>query len=327
MHAVGLDEALRDTSSPVVASNDGNKVGEPRIVPMAQRFFAAYPELVGVPGVYVRWLAPSGTPAGEAALASAPKVVVTDLDATRSPDGGLVVAWTEERDGGASLAFRTYDKDGQPRAQAVRIVDYRGPSVGKLVRLQIEAKGDKLHAVYEYDRPNGVEIRHQAVSLEAAAPGIDATAAGLPPGEHAMAREQILSRQDEQASGPALGCNNDGCYIAWNDASRGGGTVTFLDRSSSKPQWTKRLGTNGRRFAVGMAPNGQAQLAWYEGGKLVLAALSLEGPGAESRIAKVSGEPPAPSIAPGAQRGEWYAAWLDTEGFRTEPYVARVRCQ
>jgi serine/threonine protein kinase len=327
MHAVGLDEALRDTAAPLVASTEANKVGEPRLVPMAQRFFAAYPEFVGVPGVYVRWLTQTGAAAGDAALASPPKTTVVDLDATRSPDGGLVVAWAEERDGGTSIAFRTYDKDGLPRAAAVRIVDHRGPSVGKVVRLQIEAKGDKLHTVYEYDRPGGQEIRHQAVSLEAAAPGVDAVAAGLPPGEHAMAREQVLSRQDELASSPALGCNNDGCYVAWHDASRGGGSVTFLDRTSAKSQWTKRLGPGSRRFTIGMAPNGQAQLAWYDGGKLVLAPLSLEGPGAESRIGKVTGEPPAASLAPGAQRGEWYAAWLDSEGLRSEPYVARVRCQ
>lgn len=327
MQAVALDDALRDSTAPKLVSSEGLKIGGPKLVPLASRFFSAYPELVGVAGVYVRWIAPDATRGGEASLASAPKTAVTDIDATRSSDGGLVVAWTEERDGGSALAFRAYDKDGQARSSPVRIADHRGNGTGRISTVRIAEKAGKVHVVYEYSRPGGQEIRHQSVPLDAAAPGVDAAGAGLPPGEHSMAREQVLSRQNERASGPALGCNNEGCYVAWHDELRGGGTLTFLDSTASKPRWTKRVGTSGRRFALGMAPNGQAELAWIEASKLVIASVSVDGPGAESRVAKAASESTTITVSPGAQRGEWYAAWLDSEGFRTEPYVARVLCR
>ncbi|MBM4377099.1 MAG: protein kinase [Deltaproteobacteria bacterium] len=324
--AVALDESLRDVAAPSVVTTDGNKVAEAHLVPVAQRFFSAYSESVGVPGVYTRWLSQAGGSATEASLTSAPKTTVIDVDATRSADGGVVVAWSEEREGGTALAFRAYDKDGQPRAQPVRLAEYRGPSVGRIGHLEIEARGTKLHVAYEVTKGATQEVRLLAVPLDAAAPGVDASAAELPPGEHALAREQLLSRKDELATSPALGCNNEGCYVAWHEPLRGGGTVVYLDRSSSKIQWAKRAGSAGRSFTIGMAPNGQSQLAWYEGGKLVVAGLGLEGPGAETKVAKVSGDPEPAALAPGAQRGEWYATWLDSEAGRPEPYVLRIAC-
>jgi serine/threonine-protein kinase len=328
LSAVALDESLRDTAPPAVVTPDGNKAAEPRLVPVAQRFFSAYAESVGVPGVYLRWLSQAGTSTTDSALASAPKTTVIDLDAARNVDGGVVVAWSEERDGGTALAFRAYDKDGQPRTQPVRVAEFRGPGVGRLGHLEIEARGSKLHVAYEVTKAATQEVRLLVVPLESAAPGVDARAAGLPPGEHALAREQLLSRKDELATSPALGCSNDGCYVAWHEPLRGGGTVAYLDRSSSKVQWTRRAGTSGRSYAIGVAPNGQTKLAWYEGGKLVVAPVGLEGPGADTKIAKVSGDPEPPSIAPGAQRGEWYATWLDAESVgRPEPYVTRITCQ
>lgn len=329
LYAVPLDDALRDAAAPTVVTTDGSKVGEPRIVPVAQRFFSAYSEAVGVPGVYMRWVAQSGGPAGEASLVSPPKSTIVDVDATRSDDGGVVVAWSEERDGGTALAFRTYDKDGQARDKPVRLAEFRGPSVGRLGRMEIDSHGGKLYVAYEVNKGAAhQEVRLLVVPLDSRAPGVDLASSKLPPGEHALAREQVLSRQDELATGPALGCNNDGCYAAWHEPLRGGGTVAYLDRSSSKVQWTKRAGAAGRNYTVAMAPNGQAQLGWFESGRLVVAPLGLEGPGADTKIGKVSGEPnEAPSIAPGAQRGEWYAAWLDAESNRPEPYVTRIACQ
>ena len=328
LSAVPLDESLRDIVSPMIVSPDGNKVGAPHLVPMAQRFLVAYADSVGVPGAYVRWLAPEGTAAGEAILASPPKSSITDLDATRSPDGGMVVGWADESAAGSNVAFRVYDNEGQPRGQSVRIAEYRGPNASRIRHLHIEARGDRLYAAYEVVRGVSQEIRFQIVPLDTAPPGVDSVGAGLQAEEHTVAREQVLSRHDEQAADPALGCNNDGCYVAWHDAARGGGAVAFIERSTSKVQWVKRVGATGRRFAIAMAPNGQAQLAWYDAGKLVLASIGVEGPGSESRVAKVTGESPTPALAPGAKRGEWYAAWLDSEGARvTEPYVLRVLCQ
>jgi serine/threonine protein kinase len=328
LSAVALDDSLRDAALPAVVSLEANKVGPPRLVPVAQRFVVAYSDSVGVSGAYARWLAPNGVAAGEALLVSSPKSDIVEVDATRSPDGGMVVGWIEAHAPDSTLAFRVYDKAGQPRGEAVRLAQYRaGEGGGRLAHLRIDARGERLFAAYEVVRAAAQEIRLQVVPLDAAPPGLEALGGGPNGGERTLARELLLSRQDEAGADPSIGCNGDGCYVVWHDAAKGGGTVAFLEASTAKVQWTRRVGPSGRRFAVAMAPNGQGQLAWYDGAKLVLAALGLDGAGFESRVAKVALDAPTPSLAPGARRGEWYAAWLDTEGSRTEPYVIRVVCQ
>ena len=54
---------------------------------------------------------------------------------------------------------------------------------------------------------------------------------------------------------------------------------------------------------------------------------ALAGVGAPTRIARISGEQPAPSITAGTKPGEWYVAWLDYETGHLEPYAARVLCK
>jgi serine/threonine-protein kinase len=78
---------------------------------------------------------------------------------------------------------------------------------------------------------------------------------------------------------------------------------------------------------VGVASGGQAQLVWYEGGRVLTASVSKDGMGTPSRVARISGEQPTPSIAAGQKPGEWYVAWLDYETGHLEPYAARVLCR
>jgi hypothetical protein len=46
-----------------------------------------------------------------------------------------------------------------------------------------------------------------------------------------------------------------------------------------------------------------------------------------TKIARISGDQPMPSIAPGIKPGEWYIAWLDYETGHLEAYAARVQCK
>ena len=78
---------------------------------------------------------------------------------------------------------------------------------------------------------------------------------------------------------------------------------------------------------AGKPDAGEIQLAWVESGRLLTASLGREGVGPVSKVARVVGEHPPPSIAPGAKAGEWYIAWLDYEQGYREPYAVRVECQ
>jgi serine/threonine-protein kinase len=78
---------------------------------------------------------------------------------------------------------------------------------------------------------------------------------------------------------------------------------------------------------VALGANGQGELVWFEGGKVLLAAIGRDGVGPVTKIARVTGEQPMPSIAPSGKPGEWYLAWLDYEAGHLEPYAARVLCK
>ena len=60
---------------------------------------------------------------------------------------------------------------------------------------------------------------------------------------------------------------------------------------------------------------------------MVTASIDKDEVGPVTKIAKVTGDQPTPSIAAGAKPGEWYLAWLHYEGGHLEPYAARILCQ
>jgi serine/threonine-protein kinase len=66
---------------------------------------------------------------------------------------------------------------------------------------------------------------------------------------------------------------------------------------------------------------------WFEGGRVVTAALAKDGLGPVTKMARVISDQPTPSITAGEKPGEWYIAWLDYEAGHLEPYAARVQCK
>jgi serine/threonine-protein kinase len=94
-----------------------------------------------------------------------------------------------------------------------------------------------------------------------------------------------------------------------------------------QPVVRRHFSPKGQHPAVAVSANGQGQVAWYEAGRVLTAPISKDGIGAVSRVARISGEQPMPSIAAGNKPGEWYLAWLDYETGHLEPYAARVQCK
>ena len=295
LRAVPLDEALRNDGLVADVSPEAARVTAPFLLPIAQRFLLAYGDTSGSrPGAYVRWLAPQAAIAEAPLLVSASSAAAFDVRAARTPDGGFVVVWTEERGRGASALYhRRYDKDGRAIGVAARLGGESAatPIPEREHDAQIEIRDAKIYAVYTSSRGTTQTVNYLAAPLE---------------GDGKPVR-LVLSAPQEKASGTSLGCVPEGCYAAWGDALRAGASVGFVSNKTGKLEWFNRYTSAGKSPRIGVAPNGQSQLVWYEGGRVV-------------------GEPPAPSIAPGAQRGEWYIGWLDFESGRHEPYVVRVLC-
>jgi hypothetical protein len=85
----------------------------------------------------------------------------------------------------------------------------------------------------------------------------------------------------------------------------------------------------GRHPAIGTSTSrGEAQLVWFERGRVMTSKLDRDGIRDPSVVARVSSsEQPQPSVTPGTKPGEWYIAWLDYEGGHLEGYAARVECK
>jgi serine/threonine-protein kinase len=143
------------------------------------------------------------------------------------------------------------------------------------------------------------------------------------------AGENALVNADKTRSdGPAIACGAGACYLVWHgDAPTGGASAAYIDPAKAQPLWRKKFAKVGMHPAVAVASDGHAQLVWYEGGRVATASISRDGIGPATRFARVSGDQPMPSIAPGAKTGEWYIAWLDYEAGHLEPYAARVLCR
>jgi hypothetical protein len=78
---------------------------------------------------------------------------------------------------------------------------------------------------------------------------------------------------------------------------------------------------------VATTPDGQAEVAFFEQGRVRVAAMSRDGVSTTSTFAKVTGDEPRPWIAPGRVRGEWFVSWLDLEAGHTEAFVSRLQCR
>jgi eukaryotic-like serine/threonine-protein kinase len=326
-YAVLLDDALRNRSLPVDITPEGAKVQTPTVLPVAQRFMAAYwdgSRTAG--GVYVRWLRPDGVIGGPAVAVTKAGAGAFFSDAARNGEG-FVVGWADRREADSvDLFLRFYDQNLEAQEDVVRVTDYinRGTQQARVRELRVAHSGNTVHAVFTYVQGPLSQIRYLAVPSDTKAPGLPDLEG--PKKERVLGEVIEISDPLKKAATPGLSCNDEGCFVTWQEGRQGAG-VAFVDNKTGKRQWHKLFARAGRQPAVGIAPSGDIQLAWVESGRLTTATLGREGVGPVSKVARVVGEHPPPSIAPGAKTGEWYIAWLDYESSHLEPYAVRVECQ
>jgi serine/threonine-protein kinase len=327
-YAVPLDESLRNRKLPVDLTPEGTHVLTPTLLPVAQRFLAAYWDATGdSPGVYLRWLAEDGVIAGAPIAVSEKRPGAFQATAARNGEG-FAVAWVDQVDNdSADLFYRLYDADGKPQGDAVRVTDYAGLSPRQPTRLnevQLAITGGQMVFTYGVAKLNAQQIRVMVLPTKTKPPGLEPPDTTTPK-DRTLGDETSLSARNEKASSPSVACTKEGCFVAWHENDTA--SVAFLDAKTGAQQWHKRFAPNGRKPAIGASPAGELRLAWYEGGRLTTATLGREGVGPSSKVARVVGDQPAPVLAAGAQHGEWYIAWLDYETGHREPYALRMQCQ
>jgi hypothetical protein len=138
----------------------------------------------------------------------------------------------------------------------------------------------------------------------------------------------VTTVSEEKVGGdyPAIACAKDACFLVWHEPDKGA-QAALVDATKGTVLWRKRFAPRGGHPAVATTGDGQAQVAFYEGGRVRVASISRDGLGTTSTFARVTGDEPRPFIAPGKARGEWLVSWLDVEGGHTEAFVTRLQCR
>ncbi len=275
------------------------------------------------PGVRVRLLDSDGRIGGMSAVVGAGKPGLFWPAMDRAADGGFWVAWQESLDKeGDDLFLRRLDPDLRPFGPEIRATDYE-PEKGRVSRVSSAAvalSSTNLFVAYALERDREHLVARMRVPL-----GGTELPAGVAKGKAEIGDVAVVNEEKVGGDYPSLACTKDACYLAWHETDKGA-EAALLDPVKGTLLWRKRFAPRGGHPAVASA-DGLAEVAFYEAGRVRVAAISRDGVGTTSTFAKVTGDAPRPWIAPGRTRGEWYVAWLDLEAGHAEAFVARLQCR
>jgi hypothetical protein len=182
--------------------------------------------------------------------------------------------------------------------------------------------------VYKLERnPKTHLIERMRIALDAPllATGLDDKPRGGPKKDRELGEVQLVNEDRALADAPAIACGSEGCFMAWH-GEQVGAFAAQIDPVLGKVLWRKRFADKVGHPTVAVSGDGEVVVAFFDQGRLRVAALTRDGVGPVSTIAKVSGEQPRPWLAPGRTKGEWLIGWQDSEALRTEVYVARAAC-
>ena len=328
-YAVALDEALRDAGGPVDITPEGVNVLRPELDRAGEKLVVTYSDGKGAEaGVHARFLDGDGRIAGPAIQVMPPKAGSFWPSMAGAPDGSFFVAWTDEADADSEdLFFRHLGPALEVVGDVVRATDFvpAGPTKARARFPSLAVAGNALLAAYRLERDPNRLIYHLRVPLADAGKGLSPKK-----GEHKdrnIGEAALVNTDKSKADVPSLACGGGACFLTWHVEQNGGIWAANIDPGAAQPVLRRPVAKTGSRPAVAVSAGGQAQVAWYEGGKVVTASINRDGVGVPSRIARISGDQPTPSITAGSKPGEWYLAWLDFEAGHLEAYAARVQCK
>jgi serine/threonine-protein kinase len=281
-------------------------------------------------GVHVRWLDADGRIAGPSVAVAPSKGGNFFPSLTRTSDGSFYVAWTDDGDANSEdLFLRHLSATLEPQGDAVRATDIArtGGSKPRVRYPSLANWGDALHIAFRMERDPERLIQHLRLPIADAGKGVGPVPKNGKLLDRFIGEALLVNTDKAKADAPAIQCANAACVLVWHGESQTGAWAAYLDPAKTAPLWRKKFAKTGAHPAVGMTTAGQAQLVWFESGRVVTASIGRDGVGLASKMARVTGEQPMPSITPSAKPGEWYIAWLDYETGHLEPYAARVVCK
>jgi serine/threonine-protein kinase len=329
VYSVLLDEFGRPTSRARDLTPEADNAMRPSLLSAGDRVALLFWDRSGhEPGVRVRWLDADGRIGGMSSVIGAGKAGLFWPAMDRAPDDSFWVTWQEGSDKeGEDLFLRHLDGELKPLGPELRVTEYE-PERGHPVRVNAPAvsiSSASLFLSYAVERDREHLVERMRIPLTS--PDLQV---GLPPNGKGRAElgEVAVANEDKVAGDyPALACTKDACYLVWHEIDKGGAQAALLDPVRGTLLWRKRFTPRGGHPDVAVTGEGQAEVVFYESGRVRLASISRDGVGTTSTFAKVTGDQPRPWIAPGRARGEWVVAWLDVESGHTEVFAARLQCR
>jgi serine/threonine-protein kinase len=330
VYSVLLDAAGRPTSRPRDLTPEADYAMRPSLLSAGDRVALLFWDKGGrEPGVKARWLDEDGRIGGMSVNVGAAKAGLFWPAMDRTVDGsGFFVAWqaSRDKDEGDDIFVRRLDAELLPQGPEVRASDYESDKgKPKASSPSIGVSSSNLFVAYALERDRQHLVERLRVPL--ASPELQA---GPPDKATKSPREAfdtaVVNEDKVGGDYPSIGCTKDACFLVWHETDHGA-QAALIDPSKATLLWRKRFAPRGGHPAVAVTQDGQAEVAFYEAGRVRVAAISRDGVGTTSTFARVTGDVPRPYIAPGRVRGEWLVAWLDTESGHTESFVARLQCR
>ena len=346
-YSVVIDQTGRPMSRARDLTPEADFVfARPALLAVDDRFVLLYWDRAGSgAGVRVRWLDAEGQIASPMMAVGPTKAGDYWPTIDRAPDG-FWVAWQDDRDkDGSNLFLRHLDPELHPIGPEIRATDYVAPDKGekgKAAQMRVPSVavgGGTLFVAYALDRDKLHLIERMRLPLgmpELKGAGLDEKATSpVPGGGHEKPKDRELGDvsivNDDRGEGdlPAMTCGKDGCFVVWQGFGRNNGAqAALIDPVKGIVIWRKKFAPNGSHPSLATSQDGQqVAVAYYEAGKVRVAALSRDGVGTTTTFGKVGGDPPRPWISGGKLKGEWYVAWQDVEAGHNEAYVSRLLCR
>ncbi|HEX4447972.1 MAG TPA: serine/threonine-protein kinase, partial [Polyangiaceae bacterium] len=334
VYSVLLDASGRPTSSARDLTPESDYAMRPELLAVDDRVVLLFWDKSGrEPGVKVRWLDADGRIGGMSIAVGASKPGLYWPSMERSPDGsGFWVAWQASPDkDGDDVFLRRLDGELLPHGPEARATDY-ATDKGKTAQVSstsVAISSTNLFVAFALERDKQHTIERMRVPL--AMPELQS--GGLPDKSTKPELSDTVAVNEDKVGGdyPSIACTKDSCFLVWHEVDKGavdkGAQAALIDPVRGTVLWRKRFAPKGAHPAVAFTEDGSAEVAFYEAGRVKVAAISRDGVGTTATFARVTGDEPRPWIAAGRTRGEWLVSWLDIEAGHTEAFVARLQCR
>jgi eukaryotic-like serine/threonine-protein kinase len=329
VYSVLIDATGKPTSAVRDLTPEADYAMRPELLSVDDRVVLLFWDKSGrEPGVKVRWLDADGRINGMSIGVGASKPGLFWPAIERSPDGsGFWVAWqASPGKDGDDVFLRHLDTELVPRGPEARATAY-APDKGKTYQVSapsLAVSSTNLFVAYALERDKQHSIERMRIPLSLA----ELQSGGLPDKNPKPELSDTVSVNEDKVGGdyPSVACTKDACFLVWHEVDKGA-EAALIDPLRGTVLWRKRFAPRGGHPAVAFTEEGLAEVAFYEAGRVRVAAISRDGVGTTSTFARVTGDAPRPWIVAGRTRGEWLVSWLDVEAAHNEAFVARLQCR